>query len=240
MKKAAIYLLLGLFALLVLHPGLNSSYTAPDVRVPTVNNSGSTTNEDATMTSSQSHAVIAVDAGHGGSDYGYVSDTTIPEKDINLDLALAIGRKLSAAGYQVVYTRESDDVPVFDTEAASSQDRLRRMKEQGVQYLVSVQLSSSPDPLARGFAVFTQPQTQLEELGAAAGQAVSAINLSSFEGVDSDHYENFPILMDRDVPSILLELGYVTNPDDYAKLTDSSYQDRIGEAVAEAFLKVVN
>ena len=192
MKKAAIYLLLGLFALLVLHPGLNSSYTAPDVRVPTVNNSGSTTNEDATMTSSQSHAVIAVDAGHGGSDYGYVSDTTIPEKDINLDLALAIGRKLSAAGYQVVYTRESDDVPVFDTEAAASQDRLRRMKEQGVQYLVS------------------------------------------------DHYANFPILMDRDVPSILLELGYVTNPDDYAKLTDSSYQDRIGEAVAEAFLKVVN
>ncbi|WP_286139313.1 N-acetylmuramoyl-L-alanine amidase [Faecalibaculum rodentium] len=140
MKKAAIYLLLGLFALLVLHPGLNSSYTAPDVRVPTVNNSGSTTNEDATMTSSQSHAVIAVDAGHGGSDYGYVSDTTIPEKDINLDLALAIGRKLSAAGYQVVYTRESDDVPVFDTEAAASQDRLRRMKEQGVQYLVSVRI----------------------------------------------------------------------------------------------------
>ncbi|WP_350309555.1 N-acetylmuramoyl-L-alanine amidase family protein [Faecalibaculum rodentium] len=80
----------------------------------------------------------------------------------------------------------------------------------------------------------------MEELGAAAGQAVSAINLSSFEGVDSDHYANFPILMDRDVPSILLELGYVTNPDDYAKLTDSSYQDRIGEAVAEAFLKVVN
>ena len=240
MKKAMIYLLLGLFALLVLHPGLDSSYTTPDVRVPTVSDSGSTTNEDATMATSQSHAVIAVDAGHGGSDYGYVSDTTIPEKDINLDLAQAIGRKLSAAGYQVIYTRDSDDVPDFDTEAAASQDRLNRMKEQGAQYLVSVQLSSSPDPLDKGFAVFTQPSTQLEELAQAAGQAVSAINLSSFEGVDSDHYANFPILTDRDMPSLLLELGYLTNPDEYAKLMDSSYQDRIGEAVAEAFLKVVN
>ncbi|WP_294730917.1 N-acetylmuramoyl-L-alanine amidase [uncultured Faecalibaculum sp.] len=240
MKKAAIYLLLGLFALLVLHPGLDSSFSRPDVRVPAVSENGSTTNEDATLTTSQSHAVIAIDAGHGGTDYGYASDTTIPEKDINLDLAQAVGRKLAAAGYQVIYTRESDDVPDFDTEAAASQDRISRMKQQGAQYLVSVQLSSSPDPLDRGFAVFTQPSDQLEALGKAAGQAVSSINLSSFEGVDSDHYSNFPILMDRELPSILLELGYITNPDDYAKLTDTSYQDRIGEAVAEAFLKVVN
>ncbi len=172
MKKAAIYLLLGLFALLVLHPGLDSSFSRPDVRVPAVSENGSTTNEDATLTTSQSHAVIAIDAGHGGTDYGYASDTTIPEKDINLDLAQAVGRKLAAAGYQVIYTRESDDVPDFDTEAAASQDRISRMKQQGAQYLVSVQLSSSPDPLDRGFAVFTQPSDQLEALGKAAGQAV--------------------------------------------------------------------
>lgn len=240
LKKAIIYLIIGIFALIVLHPGLDSSYSVPDVRVPTVSESGSTTNEDATMETSESHAVIAIDASHGGTDTGYVSDSTIAEKDITMDLAQAIGRKLSAAGYQVIYTRDSDEVPTFDTEDAANQDRIANMKAQGAQYLVSVRLSNNADPLTRGFAIFTQPSEQMEQLAQATGQAISGINLSTFEGVDSDHYSNFSILTDRELPSILLELGYLTNPDDYSKLTDSSYQDRIGEAVAQAFLDVIN
>ena len=55
---------------------------------------------------------------------------------------------------------------------------------------------------------------------------MNSINLSQFEGIDSDHYENFPILYDSQIPSILLELGYLSNSEDYTKLTDETFQQK--------------
>ena len=58
--------------------------------------------------------------------------------------------------------------------------------------------------------------------------------------MDSDHYANFPILQDRDLPSVLLELGYLTNADDLTNLTDESFQNKIAYAIAEAFVETIN
>lgn len=240
MKKTVIFLLLGFLSLLAIRPSLSNPPAQTTPEVPVSENSMPTTNDDADLTLSESKAVIAIDAGHGGADTGYVSDTTIPEKDINLDLARAIGRKLQAAGYKVIYTRESDDVPAYDSEDTANLERLNAVKNAGAQYLISVHLTNNADPLTKGFAVFTQPGDDNARLANEVGSAISGINLSSFAGVDSDHYANFSILADRSLPSILLELGYITNPDDYAKITDSEYQDRIGEAVASAFLKAID
>ena len=60
------------------------------------------------------------------------------------------------------------------------------------------------------------------------------------EGIDSDHYENFPILYDSQIPSILLELGYLSNSEDYTKLTDETFQQKIANAITESFLDQIN
>ena len=240
MKKAIIFLICGLVALLAIRSDLTQTPVVSEQNVPVSENKDPATNDDAALSLSHSRAVIAVDAGHGGSDAGYVSDTTIPEKDINLDLARAIGRKLSAAGYQVIYTRENDDVPAYDSEETANKERLNAMKNAGAQYLISIRLTNNADPLTKGFAVFTQPGETTTRLANEVGASIAGINLSTFAGVDSDHYANFSILTDKELPSMLLELGYITNPDDYAKITDSEYQERIGEAVASAFLNTID
>jgi N-acetylmuramoyl-L-alanine amidase len=239
MKKAVIYLLLGLFALMVVQPGL-SKQPESETRVPQAAESQVTTNEDASLSTSQSGKVIAIDAGHGGWDTGYTSSSTIPEKEITMELALAIGRKLTAAGYEVYYTRTSDDVPVYDSETTANKDRLAAAKAAGADVLLSIQLTNSQDALTKGFALFTQPYELQTNLAQAIAEEISAINFSQYEGLDTDHYANFSILSDSNVPSVLLELGYITNSDDYSKLTDPSYQERIGQAVAQAFLDVLN
>ena len=78
------------------------------------------------------------------------------------------------------------------------------------------------------------------QLAKELASTMNSINLSQFEGIDSDHYENFPILYDSQIPSILLELGYLSNTEDYTKLTNESFQEKIADAIAESFLDKIN
>ncbi len=63
---------------------------------------------------------------------------------------------------------------------------------------------------------------------------------SRFEGIDTDHYDSFAILKDTSIPSILLQVGYITNPTDYSKLSDTKFQTRIANAITQAFLNSVD
>ena len=65
---------------------------------------------DITVFSKSTKETIMIDAGHGGYDVGAVSNYGDYEKDINLDIALLIGKQLKSYGYKVVYTRTSDSV----------------------------------------------------------------------------------------------------------------------------------
>ena len=78
------------------------------------------------------------------------------------------------------------------------------------------------------------------QLAKELASTMSSINLSQFEGIDSDHYENFPILYDSQIPSILLELGYLSNSDDYSKLIDETFQQKIADAITQSFLDKIN
>ena len=72
------------------------------------------------------------------------------------------------------------------------------------------------------------------------GLTLCVLLLTQFEGIDSDHYENFPILYDSQIPAILLELGYLSNSDDYTKLVDETFQQKIADAITESFLAKIN
>ena len=240
MKRAILFLCLGLFIAFVIQPNLNMELHSDSVRVPDVSDSQPTTNEEASIKKCKSHAKIGIDAAHGGDDFGYMEDDKIPEKEINLELALNIGRKLEMYGYEVVYTRESDHVDGSNTDEDESAQRLAQLKAQDVDYIIRIKMSNNIDTLKKGYAIFTQPSEPVHSLAKTISEELSIINFSTCEGVDSDHYSNFPILNDKEVPSILIELGYLTNHEDYSKLTDVSFQEKIGQAFTNAFLKEIN
>ena len=175
----------------------------------------------------------AIDASHGGSDSGYTSDGHTSEKDLNLVIAKKIGESLSSVGYNVVYTRSDDST-------LSTEERITSINSQKANYLISIQMNSSSDSLSKGYSIFTQPNDKMIQLAKNLSNTMNAINLSQFEGIDSDHYENFPILYDSQIPAILLELGYLSNSDDYTKLVDETFQQKIADAITESFLAKIN
>ena len=230
MRRAILFLVFALFLAMVIQPNLNKQIKEKSkIDVPEQTESTIITNDTVSNSRCKSKAIIC----HGGSDSGYTSDGHTSEKDLNLVIAKKIGESLSSVGYNVVYTRNDDST-------LSTEERITSINSQKANYLISIQMNSSSDSLSKGYSIFTQPNDKMIQLAKNLSNTMNAINLSQFEGIDSDHYENLPILYDSQIPAILLELGYLSNSDDYTKLVDETFQQKIADAITESFLAKIN
>ncbi len=240
MKRALYFFLLAALVWLVVQPNLAAGTREPEVRVP-VYGVDLQTSTQITKDQCDSQSVIVIDPAAGGADAGYDPADHISEKDLAMDIAVQVGEKLADAGYQVAYTRWYDDIDSFATEQESDTWRLNKARELGGNYMLSLRFTEGNDGLDRGFSVFTQPNNALlESLATHIAQNIQATNFTLYEGLDTDHYANFPVLSDAGMPSVLLQLGYLTNNDDYTKLSDPEFRDQLADAIVKAFLQTVN
>ena len=128
---------------------------------------------------------------------------------------------------------------LFRSEASENASRLANMKAQNVDVLLSFQASNSNDATMKGFTIFTRPDPLSETLADEIGKELVTINVSTFTGVDTDHYSNFSILADPEVKTLLIDLGYLSNVEDYDRLQDPAYQEKIGQAITNAFNQAI-
>lgn len=240
MKKALIYLFIAIFMFLIIQPNLSTNTDTTSSRVPENTTNNITTNENATIEQSKSHATICIDAAYGGQETGYSVDGSLNEKDINLTYALKLGNIMELAGYTVVYTRTDDTIETYENQNDSAQARINSALDQSAEYFISIQMNNDENKLTKGYSLFTQKNDTMVKLANKISEKLNILNYSSFVGSDSDHYSNFPILQDEQLPSILIELGYLTNEEDLSKLQDEDVQDKIVFAIAQAFVEVID
>lgn len=234
MRKAIVYLCLALFLAFVIEPNVNVSLKSGTSRVPTQTKGTPTTNETVDLKKSKSKATICIDPDHGGDDEGYTSDTTESEKELCLDIAKALGDQLYDVGYEVMYTREDNDTDVADSA------RISAAEEGKADYIISISLNHDDDIYDKGYSIFTQNNDKAIELSQAISNQLQDLNYSQFLGLDTDHYDNFDILSNEDIPAVLLDLGYLTNSEDYTKISSSSYQKTLARAITKGVLESVN
>lgn len=241
MKRAVVFLCIALFILLVIEPNISRHTAAEEYRVPVYQDSAVLrTNNDVETRHSKSNALIYIDPERGGSNTGYRTDGQTSEKDLLMQLALTIGTSLEKAGYRVEYSRWYDDVPACESEEDCEARRVADAKSKGAQYMLSLSMNQDSS-LHRGYSIFTQPNSdQLDALTRELASQIQATSYSRFEGIDTDHYDSFASLRDLSLPSILLQAGYITNPSDYSKLSDTKFQTRLANAITQAFLNTVD
>ncbi len=241
MKRAIWFLVIALFILLVIEPNTHTNTDVAAERIPVYDPEAPLrTNNDVETRQSVSNALIVIDPARGGRDAGYKGAGQTSEKDLTMQLALTIGSNLEKAGYRVEYTRWYDDVPACSTEEECENSRVQEAKDLGADYVISLALNQD-ESLHRGFSIFTQPNNaKLSSLAKDLSTSLQSISYTRYEGMDTDHYDSFALLRDDQLPSVLLQLGYVTNPQDYSKLSDPKIQERIGQAVTRSFLNSVN
>ncbi|MGA3602867.1 N-acetylmuramoyl-L-alanine amidase [Lysinibacillus agricola] len=169
--------------------------------------------------------IIIIDPGHGGKDPGTVVGSN-SEKAITLKVSTLVKQKLEAAGAKVLMTRTGDTYP-------SLQDRVDFTNANYGEIFVSIHVNSAANTSAQGtetyYAISTGDMHQ-EDVDLATfvnNQIVNNLKMKN-RGVKEQQYY---VIRNMNIPSILVELGFLTNSEDRAKMTDDQYAELFAESI---------
>jgi N-acetylmuramoyl-L-alanine amidase len=180
---------------------------------------GTTVVVELTEASLRGH-VVAIDAGHGGKDTGAIGPTGLLEKDVVLDLAQRVREQLVRAGARVVMTRETD---VFVDLA----ERPRLARQQGATVFVSIHANASTRSASNGSETYyLSPQSQ--ELAQMIQDELGRIPNLANRGIKT---ANFLVLRENNVPAVLVEVAYVSSPDEEARLKRETFRQQLAAAI---------
>ncbi|MBN3040316.1 MAG: N-acetylmuramoyl-L-alanine amidase, partial [Candidatus Omnitrophica bacterium] len=210
---------------------------------------------------------IVIDPGHGGKDPGAISCRGLKEKTINLIIAKALKKKLQSQGYEVFLTRENDQflslrerteftiqkkADLFISIHANS-NRSRSVKGVEIYYLTSDKLNSYKRSvkLARSMSYFTKNahadvETILWDMVLTKNYShsieISNILYFTFKrlgfNIKPPRTAGFYVLKNAYVPSVLVEMGYLSNSTEEKTLRKKSYQNQIVEAISLSILSL--
>ncbi len=207
--------------------------TSSDVVAPKKIGSASRGNYDVL------NKVVYLDAGHGGYDPG-ASYFGISEKSLTLAIQSRVKAKLEAEGYQVVTTRTSDTY-------VDLADRSRAANASESDIFVSIHINASGSSAAQGIETYYyQPYAEYPSRINATYHAnptrlsmsdtlANAIQSSLINATGAQNQgvkrQTFAVLRETTAPAVLLELGFLSNPQEAARLNTSAYQETLANAI---------
>jgi N-acetylmuramoyl-L-alanine amidase len=179
--------------------------------------------------------LVVLDAGHGGKDTGACGYAI--EKDANLAITLKAGEVLTQNGIQVVYTHNDDAYLELD-EISDIANMYNAALFVCIHNNSSVSSSASGTetyyyaPVERP-DLFIQKDERYSLASTLQKYVVNAIGLPD-RGVKT---ANFAVLRNTQMPSALVEGAFVSNPIEGTLLTQTDFQNQIGEAIANAIME---
>jgi N-acetylmuramoyl-L-alanine amidase len=176
---------------------------------------------------------IAIDPGHGGQDPGSLGINGTKEKDVVLEIAKRLEKNLKMRlGVPVYLSRDGDY-------GSTLQQRMENAARADVDALITLHAQSSFSPLPKGITLIVRPHEQFEDGRTPAGERESLLlarhigDALTKSGFGMSNIVEAPLLpLGRgDLPTVLIELGYLSNPDDLQLLRDPAGQDRLAGAL---------
>lgn len=179
-------------------------------------------------------AVIVIDPGHGGEDPGKVGVNDVLEKDLNLQIAKKVKKLLEESGVKIVMTRTNDKVP--DAKKEDLNGRVQLINETKPDLALCIHQNSYPDAAIKGAQVFYHTITpEAEDVASIVQEQLRTVDPTNTRQIKEN--DTYYMLKNCQVPTIIVECGFLTNPDEAAKLTQEKYQDQIAQAICEGVVK---
>src|SRR5579875_203009 len=176
-------------------------------------------------------AVICLDPGHGGSETGALGPTGVPEPAVNLAIASRLRQRLEADQARVIMTRTSEQ------ENPSLPERVATAVSGGADLLVSVHCNALPDgrdPWVEHGSSSYWYHPQSEELASLLKkQLVAETGLPDF----GTSYQNLFLCRPSNLPAVLVEVGFMINPDEYARLISPDFQEQAARALEHGLVR---
>ena len=162
---------------------------------------------------------IVLDPGHGGSDQGASSSTPSKslEKNYTLKTAKELKKLLNKEGAHVKMTRSNDKYVSLDD---------RNIKGDA---FISIHNDALDSSNANGVTVYWFKDKQ-ESLAQTLNSAIQKKTLLTNRG---SRQQNYQVLRQTDIPAVLLELGYISNPTDESMINDQLHRQVVEQAIVD-------
>lgn len=187
---------------------------------------------------------VVVDAGHGGNDPGKVGNKGLLEKDVNLEIAGLLERRLSEAGINVVMTRREDvrlgEENVSNEKMEDLNERLRIISECSPVLVVSIHQNSFTDAAVRGPQVFYHGNSAE---GKRAAECIQE-KLNGMEEVTSPRVsksnDTYYLLKKTEAPMVIAECAFLSNPAEEELLGTEAYREAVADAITAGVLEYLD
>ena len=188
---------------------------------------------------------IVIDAGHGGVDEGVFGvDTGVPESELNLIISKMLREHFKNAGYRVVMTRSTSE-GLYGIKSPGFKSRDMNQRKQIIQnsdpdIVVSIHMNRYTSPIRRGLQVFYSDRGE-SMLLAEEIQRVANANLNKpYTGRNlSTLYGDYYILKCTTSPSVIVECGFLSNPEDEALLIQPEYQQELAYYIFSGIISYI-
>lgn len=151
------------------------------------------------------------------------TETNIPEYVTVLEISLKLRDLLTELGAEVLMTRETHDVDI------SNQERAIMMNEWGADLVLRMHCNGSTNPEIKGMGMYVRYSGDCSQESYALAEALLK-HMSGTTGAEADGVfkrNTYTGLNWSTVPSVLVEMGYMTNPEEDQKLNDAGYQEML-------------
>lgn len=155
--------------------------------------------------------------------------TRIPEYEVNLRVSLMLREALEKEGATVVMTRETNDVDI------SNQERAILCNEAGCGLVLRIHCNGASDKSVNGMGMYVRATGACAEQSCFAAECLIAV-MAEVTGAKAQGIykrDTYTGLNWSEVPSVLVEMGYMSNPDEDEKLCDPEYQALLVEGMVD-------
>ena len=166
--------------------------------------------------------LVAVDAGHGGTNIGATGSTGAREKDLTLAIARQLQQELERRGARVVMIRTNDA-------SVEISERVRLLRRRLPALLVSVHVNSSANPATQGTSTYYR-YVAFRPLSVALYAQMRETGLGAAGNVGNF---NFGLNGPTEYPNALVETAFVSNPADEKRLTDPAFQQEMARHMSK-------
>lgn len=176
--------------------------------------------------------IIAVDAGHGGTELGAIGGCGDKEKDINLSIAKNLKHELEQCGAKVVMTRVNDT-------NVSLEDRVNLAKYKNAALLISIHANAIPDGLDPIKNKGTSIYYYHNQAKALAENILTSMTTQLGTQNDKIRQGSLALVRPTSSVSVLIEVAYIINPDDYCLLLNKDFQKNCAKAITDGIEKYI-
>ena len=192
----------------------------------------------ATVAAGGQEPVILLDPGHGGADGGAVAADGTQEKDINLAIALSLRDMLTVCGYRVDMTR-TEDISIHSPDCTTLREqKVGDMKNRLKLYetaalVVGIHQNKFEIPKYHGTQIFYSANNAMSKVLADSIRESVLTRLQPENTRELKKADKNIFLLDKtQVPAALVECGFLSNPEELAKLKSENYQQQMAFAIA--------